>query len=123
MDQHGGFQVRNVVLAASLGFLLVGPQAQTQSGQQGIPDAPRPQTTLPTLTPAAAGLATSSTSDGDPTAPTAAPSPSAAQTPEAPDSESQVSNESLHEFTLHVQANFVEIPSPSRTPRVSSCPA
>ena len=45
--------MKNSVLAASLGLMMLGLQAQSPAGlemlaQQAIPDAPKPQTTRPT---------------------------------------------------------------------------
>jgi VWFA-related protein len=83
-------------LAGSLGLVMVGFQGrppvvlaagQQNAAQQAIPDAPKPQTTLPKINSITPGEGTTSTSNGDnqpvegPAAPTTAPaamSPSAA---------------------------------------------
>jgi VWFA-related protein len=84
------------VLAGSLALVMVGVQAQPQVvpqpaaqqtvAQQAIPDAPRPQTTLPNLNSVAPGQGASSTSSTDmqPSEGPSAPAPAAAvPTPEA----------------------------------------
>jgi VWFA-related protein len=97
--------------------MVLGLQAQTPAGrellaQQAIPDAPKPQTTLPNLSTVTPGLGSSSTSDGDSTTPeSAAPaSPAQAQATEPPDIEGSVATESWQAFTLHVGVNYVPIP-------------
>jgi VWFA-related protein len=121
MDRHGGFRLKKSGLAVSLGLVALGLLAQTPAGremlaQQAIPDAPKPQTTLPDLGRVTPGIGSSSTRDGDASAPAseapAAPAATgtAAQAQEPPDSEGAVPTESWAQFTLHVPVNFVEIP-------------
>jgi VWFA-related protein len=91
MDGTGVFELRNRVLAGSLALVMLGAQAQPQGAQQGaaqqaIPDAPKPQTTLPGLGTVAPGQGSSSSDGGSsstgapaqPT-PTAPPAASGAQ--------------------------------------------
>jgi VWFA-related protein len=118
--------LKNNGLAASCGLMLVLMtlglmQAQLSGGpqmlaQQPIPDAPKPQTTLPNLGPVTPGLATTSTSNGD-VAPAgnapaahAAPAPAPARAAEPPDNQGYLPTEDMHQFTLHIRSNFVEIP-------------
>jgi VWFA-related protein len=88
MDGTGVFELRNRVLAGSLALAMWAAQAQPQGGQAGgaqqaIPDAPKPQTTLPGLgsvTPgqgSPSGLSGDSSSAGAPAQPTPATSPAA----------------------------------------------
>jgi len=119
--------LKNNVLAASCGLILIliltmlGLQTQPLGGpqmlaQQPIPDAPRPQTTLPNLGPVTPGLGTTSTSGGDPGTASNAPAsnapaaPTPARAAEPPDSEGAVPTESRQAYLLHVPVNFVEIP-------------
>jgi VWFA-related protein len=107
-------------LAGSLVLLMLGAQAQSQAGQsaaqQAIPDAPKPQPVLPGLGAVTPGKGTSSTLDGESAPdPTTTPTPSPADgTPAAetaaPSTQSAIASESLHQFTLGVQVNRVEIP-------------
>src|ERR1700679_2585316 len=116
---HGGFRLRKSVLAESLAFVMLGAQAQQQAGletaaQQAIPDAPKPQTSLPRPGSIAPGKGISSTSSGDET-PNAAggdvpAAPAAAQTGEPVENQPNVSSESRDAFTLRVTTNFVDIP-------------
>lgn len=108
--------MKNSVLAASLGLMMLGLQAQSPTGlemlaQQAIPDAPKPQTTLPNLGPVTPGLGTTSTSGGD-TPPASNAPAAAASAPVAapPDNQGYISTEDMHQFTLHIRTNFVEIP-------------
>jgi VWFA-related protein len=108
--------LKNSVLAASLGLMMLGLQAQSPTGlemlaQQAIPDAPKPQTTLPNLGPVTPGLGTTSTSGGD-TPPASNAPAAAASAPVAapPDNQGYISTEDMHQFTLHIRTNFVEIP-------------
>jgi VWFA-related protein len=118
LDWHGGFTLKKSVLAASLGLMALGlVQAQQPAGretlaQQAIPDAPKPQPTLHDLGPVTPGLGSSSTQDGDAAAPASGTpaTPAQTQAAEPPDSEGTVATESLHQFTMHVPVNFVEIP-------------
>ncbi len=96
---------------------MLGAQAQQQAGletlaQQAIPDAPRPQTTLPSAGSIAPGKGTTSTSSGEDTvdAPAAPTAPAAPQTADVEDNQPAVSTEDMHTFTLNVQANFVDVP-------------
>jgi len=104
--------LKKSVLAASLGVMMFGLQAQPPVGlglqaQQAIPDAPKPQTNLPDLGRVTPGSGTSSTLDEDTTAAPATAAPAQAQ---PADDQPAVKTESWHEFTLHVPVNFVEIP-------------
>jgi VWFA-related protein len=129
----------NRVLAGSLALALLGAQAgqagqaqpqaappqaaqQTQA-QQAIPDAPKPQTSLPNLrsvtpgqgtTPASAGDSTPNRAAGaPPAAPPASPAPAPAagemQPAQAPTYETP-SNEAANAQTLRVQVNDVNVP-------------
>jgi VWFA-related protein len=110
--------LKKSVLAASVGLIstMLGVQAQPPAGretlaQQAIPDAPKPQATLPNLGPLTPGLSTTSTSGGTVAPPTKAPaSPSPAHAAETTDNQGYVATEDMHQFTLHVRSNFVEIP-------------
>jgi VWFA-related protein len=114
--------VKKSVLAGSLAFVMLGAQAQQQAGletvaQQAIPDAPKPQTTLPSAGSIAPGKGISSTSTGDETqgaesAPASSlpAAPAAAQAAEAAEGQTAVSTVDNHQFTLTVQANFVDVP-------------
>jgi VWFA-related protein len=73
--------LRTGVLAGSLALVLLGVQAGSQTvAQQAIPDAPRPQPTLPGLKSVTPGAGTSSTSaiDSTPLETTPEPTPAAA---------------------------------------------
>src|SRR5450755_1944963 len=65
----GVFELKIGVLAGSLALVMLGVQARPQAGQdlaqQAIPDAPKPQATLPNLNSVAPGMGTTSTSSGD----------------------------------------------------------
>jgi VWFA-related protein len=113
--------LRKSVLAGSLAFVMLGAQAQQQAGletaaQQAIPDAPKPQTSLPRPGSIAPGKGISSTSSGDETPNAAgsdvpaAPAAPAAQTGEPVENQPNVSSESRDAFTLRVTTNFVDIP-------------
>ncbi len=122
LHSHGGFKLRNNVLAASCGLVLIlilttlGSQTQPLGGpqmlaQQPIPDAPKPQTTLPNLGPVTPGLGTTSTSGADPGPASNTPSaPAPARAAELQDNEGAVPTESRQAYQLHVPVNFVEIP-------------
>jgi len=98
--------------------MMLGQQAQQTTGQQAIPDGPRPQVTLPTANSISPGMGTTPTSNGDP-APASpddnVPSklPSSQQTqvkPEEPEPEVPASGKGPDAFTIRVQTNFVEVP-------------
>jgi VWFA-related protein len=97
------------IVAGSLSLLMVSAQGRTQ--QQAIPDAPRPQTTIPVgnVTP---GQGSSSQSDSDvsqPVAPTPAPAPVTA--PAAAGQASPAADEDLQNLTTFVEhVNYVLIP-------------
>jgi VWFA-related protein len=131
MDQarHGTgvSMVKASVLALSLGFAMLGAQAQPQAGsqtvvQQSIPDAPRPQTTLPGAGKVTPGLGSASSSGDDASvgastgATGSAPAPSTqaagAQATADPAEQSQpaVTTSDYKTFTLNVGVNFVQVP-------------
>ncbi len=98
--------------------MMLGQQGQQSTGQQAIPDGPRPQVSLPTQESIRPGMATSPTANGD-TAPASpednVPSklPASQQTqakPEEPEAEVPASGQGPNAFTLRVQTNFVEVP-------------
>jgi len=126
-------------VAGSLAFLLLGAQAQPQPepvqaqaqpsqqsvAEQAIPDAPKPQTTLPGLGSVAPGQGSTSTSNGDTepgdtagTPPAALPSsPATAQgsgATQAGDEQTTVNQppagQGVLALTLMVPVNFVEVP-------------
>lgn len=90
--------------------------AQSTAQQQAIPDAPKPQTTLPVqgVTPglgttAADPYATQSTSDTEGPG-TSLPASKTAQKDEGPPPELPSAGQGAEAFTLHVQTNFVQVP-------------
>ena len=112
--------MRKSVLAGSLAMVMLGAQAQQPAGpeiaQQAIPDAPKPQTTLPDLQDVTPGKGVSSTSDGGGTSETEgtggskAPAAAApAQAAETTDVQGAVPTSSRQSYTLHTQVNFVEV--------------
>jgi len=111
--------VRKSVLAGSLAMVMLGAQAQQPAGpeiaQQAIPDAPKPQTTLPDLQDITPGKGVSSTSDGDAgtegTAGSKAPATAApAQAAETVEAQAPATAESRQAYTLHTRVDFVEVP-------------
>ena len=144
MQPHREFEVRAGILAGSLALVLLSAQAQPQAGQQTvaqqtIPDAPRPQATLPNLNNITPGEGTTSSSatgatpsatapDGSPistgtaaapgaaaagTAPQAQPaSAGTSETPAQGSSTMPPSGEGVQAVakTLHVNVNAVEVP-------------
>jgi VWFA-related protein len=112
--------VKKSVLAATLVFGMLGAQAQQGPetvAQQAIPDAPKPQTTLPAAGTIAPGKGLSSTSGSDEAAEggtstggNGPATPAAAQATEPADNEAPVPDESRAAFNLVVTTNFVDIP-------------
>src|ERR1700751_713651 len=89
----------------------------TQTAQQAIPDAPRPQVSLPTGDSVKPGMGTTPTSNCDATpsdddkVPSSLPSnPQTQQKPTEQEAEVPSSGQGPAAFTLHVQTNFVEVP-------------
>jgi VWFA-related protein len=97
---------------------------QTQQGQQAIPDAPRPQVSLPASDSVKPGMGTTPNSTGDATDSAAADSqddkvpsslpatpPPAAQNPGSEETVIPTAGEGRQAFTLRaVNVNFVEVP-------------
>jgi VWFA-related protein len=121
----------NNVLAASLGFLMLGAQTQQVAepgskpetvAQQAIPDAPKPQTTLPNPTTIAPGKGTPQTTEEQPSQASGQTSEPAASAPAAASAATQSDNfqqppveelppgEGIKAMTLRVQVNFVQVP-------------
>jgi len=113
------------VLAGAVALMLVASptqQAQQTAGQQAVPDAPRPQVSLPAASAISAGVGTTSSSNDDTTAAAAASQPDNAvpgslpaspQTQAQPDDQQAPDLPALGEgpaYTLHVGVNFVEVP-------------
>lgn len=109
------------LLAGALALMLLGQpgrqlSAQSTAQQQGIPDAPKAQTTLPVggVTP---GIGTTpddsdaaqSTSDTEGPG-TSLPASKPVQNSEEPAPELPIKGQGAEAFTLHVQTNFVQIP-------------
>ncbi len=97
-------------------MMMLGQQNQ-QAAQQAIPDAPRPQVTLPAADSVRPGMGTTSDSNGDVTpseddkVPSSLPSSSQTQTkPIEQEPEVPASGQGPAAFTLRVQTNFVEVP-------------
>src|SRR5450631_3953044 len=109
---------------------MLGVQARPQAGQdlaqQAIPDAPKPQATLPNLNSVAPGMGTTSTSSGDePSGPSAnTPQPASSKvvtTPPTPAELAQPGNDQSVAYepvagegvnvntVLHVRVNYVDI--------------
>jgi VWFA-related protein len=118
------------VLAGLLALVMVGVQARPQAGQetlaqQAIPDAPKPQATLPNLNTVTPGQGTSSTSSADePSAAAQGTPPSAAPvitTPPKPEALTQPGSDTSPVYepaagqgvavntTLHVVVNYVDV--------------
>jgi len=96
--------------------MVLGPQAQQTPGQQSIPDAPRPQVSLPAANSVKPGMGTTPDSNSDSTA--ASPddnvpsklSSSSQTKPTEAQPEVPASGEGPKAFTIIVQTNFVEVP-------------
>jgi len=84
--KNGGFELRLSVLAGSLALVMFGTQAGREiAAQQAIPDAPKPQPTLPDLRSVTPGQGTTSSSDDSTTDGSAGKQPAAAPaSPAAP---------------------------------------
>jgi VWFA-related protein len=96
-------------VAAAQQSLPDSPGTGANVAQQSIPDAPRPRATLPQPGSIAPGIGAPSSSETDQTDATA-PAATAPPAPDEVDKEPAVADESRKEFTLSVQANFVDIP-------------
>jgi VWFA-related protein len=116
--------VRNSVLAAALGCMMLGQPAQQTAGQsaapqQAIPDAPKPQG-LPPVGPIAPGMGTTRDSNGDTTAPqaddqanapgTALPETAAQKADDGKEPDLPGPGEGANALTIRVQTNLVELP-------------
>jgi VWFA-related protein len=117
------------VLAGSLALVMLGAQARPQAGQnvaqQAIPDAPKPQATLPNLNSVAPGKGTTSTSSGEaPSASSTGTQPPAAPvitTPPPPEALTRPGTDLSPVYeplagqgvnvntTLHVVVNYVDV--------------
>jgi VWFA-related protein len=117
------------VLAGSLALVMLGAQARPQAGQnvaqQAIPDAPKPQATLPNLNSVAPGKGTTSTSSGEaPSASSTGTQPPAAPvitTPPPPEALTRPGTDQSPVYeplagqgvnvntTLHVVVNYVDV--------------
>jgi VWFA-related protein len=96
MDGTGVFELRRV-LAGSLALVMLGAQAQPQGAQQGaaqqaIPDAPKPQTTLPGLGSVAPGQGSSSSNGGSSSSTGASAQPTPTVSPAASEAQPAVSS-------------------------------
>jgi VWFA-related protein len=100
--------------------MMLGPQTQQTTGQQAIPDAPRPQVSLPAGNSVRPGMGTTPESNGQPApqnpddnVPSSLPSSQKTQAkPETePEPEVPPAGQGVQAFTLpSVQVNFVEVP-------------
>jgi len=119
----GSFVVKYSVLAGAVACLMLAQPAQqtvaqaqapqTETAQQAIPDAPKPQQ-LPPLDAIAPGKGTpegetSSTPDSE-APPSSLPQTAAEKAAQGPAPEVPKAGEGPEAFTLHVQTNFVEVP-------------
>jgi VWFA-related protein len=100
-------------------MVMLAAQAQQPAGQeiaqQAIPDAPKPQTSLPDLQDVTPGKGVSSTSDAGGSAGVAGDgpamkTPTAAPPVETADDPNAVATSSRQAYTLHTRVNFVEVP-------------
>jgi len=106
---------RKSIVAGSLAVLMAGAQGQTQQeAQQAIPDAPRPQTSIPTgnIRPGEGSTSSTSSTDTDQAPATPAPSTTVAATPNAPQPTTTPADEqALESFpTFIARVNYVIIP-------------
>lgn len=109
---NGGFELRLSVLAGSLALVMLGPQAGWETAaQQAIPDAPKPQPTLPDLRTVTPGQGTTSSSqDGiAPDGSTGKQPASAPASPAAPATGAQVRSGQGSQTSVY--GNTVEPPA------------
>jgi len=110
--------LRKSIVAGSLALLIAAAQGWTQQeAQQAIPDAPRPQTNIPTNGVAPGmGTTSSSSESGQPDAPAAQPTAAepattVAATPNAPEPTTPPNDQQLESLTTFVtRVNYVILP-------------
>ena len=122
---RGEFDVKEILIAGALAFGFGVQQAESPQAlpaapqqQQAIPDAPKPSTTLPAVTPGIGSSATSSsnvTPDTEAAPATGLPASPQATTPANPETDAApdlpVSGQGVEKLqTLVLQSNFVDVP-------------